>query len=409
MTEGLDRRNIKLGQQILARTNDTLTDVVQGLGNEVAVTGKTLSTAASSFADEVSNDWHSGQFAKTVGLTAAAGVGLEVATARSPLLFGAVALAGAGYLGYQAIKGVCGAGSLLYNGWGASTEQQRTDLSQQYGAPLGKDAAGLFEGGLGFGLGGFSGKLAVDNIPAVERLSFAVTRKVEFPVRALMPESAMFRLPGSMNLGPELVKPNGNINALGLSERLNQPYTGVEVGRSIDLTSGRATPALPGTKTLNFVGFPDRPGRVYFHIQPPLETARPSLYDVLGTADVGIVGTDSQAAFFGGQGTQFRANLARAGGDFQQAIALTEPKLNTLILDHASGQAHILQSTWEYAAPKPYWNDTAVIPVNYQAARNALTDINPRNGMDFLKSLYPSSSGSASGAAEMTVARAGST
>lgn len=384
-----------------------MTDSRQGISNEFAVAGKTFSTATDSFFNEVNKDWHSGRLAATVGLTAVTGAGIEMTLAHSPVLLkSAVGLAGLAYLGYQAYQHTGDVANYFGNAWDATTDQQRNQVATAAGLTIGREGATFAEGTLGFGIGGIAGKIAVNNVPAIEQFAFKVTNRAEFAARTAVPEQVWFKGPGSMRLSEDLVKPNGNINALRLSEVLNQPYRGVEVGRSIDVASGRASVSMPGTPTKNWLGFQDQPGRVYFHTHAPLETARPGLYDVLGTADMGIIRTDTQASVFKGMGVEFRGNLAKTG-DVARAVEMTQPKLNSLILDHGSNQAYILQSTWEQAAAKPYWRDTARIPVDYQAARTALTDINPSAGMDFLKALYPASQRSTGNAVELALARAG--
>jgi hypothetical protein len=372
-----------------------LTELGQGFENEAAVASQAFGQAGGAFVHELSNDLHTGRMAKTVLLSTVVGAVAEAALAKSPVLLGtALTVWGAGGL-------LAGAGEVWGKAWNATSGNERANAAKSIGKDWGRLGATFTESSIGMGIGGFAAAKAVDSSETLQSLSYAVTTRGEYAARSLMPQKVWFSrlMPGSIKLGEDVMLPEGRINAVEAADRLYKPFNGVETARSIDMQTGRASVALPGTPASNFI-MRDQPGRISFHTH--LDAEPPGLNDMLATSELGIIRSPSQTSVYKGMNAQFEQALKAANGDERQALNTLEPRLQAVVLDHEQQTAVLLDRTWKQPinnlfdglvskrAPG-YWLERPPVDLDYQAARKALSSVNPSESLDFLKSLKPPS------------------
>jgi len=353
----------------------------QHLENEASVVGRSLAAAPSALWDEVSNDWNHDRrnLLARSGVSLAIGAGLGVVLSRSPLIGGGVVAAGTLYYGLKMASGIT---SVLGRAWDADTDSARQLLVSEASHKLGREAATVLETAPTVALGGGAGVWASRRVSALDRLAFKVTEAAEFPVRAGVPEKLHWIGPGTENLPKTLLKPDGNLDILQLSEMLakRHPWGRVEVSRSVRLADMKASRPAPGTPFETELGFVDRPGHVVFHSHPPalrrgetvVSGARPSIADLAATMDVGIIQSGDLTTIYQGAAREFSASTD----------AFT-PTLRSVILDRKNQLAVELESRWmpelrdyQPAVARPLsYEDTLKVLSNWDRWWKSIEDI----------------------------------
>lgn len=295
-------------------------DFTRGLKNEAAVIGGTLSNAPSAVWEELKKDFTHSDRRGDLVTREAASFGFAAAATLALQRVPSFAKVGLGALGtLQALRLGSGVFGVMGDAWSADSDEKRNALVRKATGSFSREAASVVETTPAFLLGGGAGVLAGRRVAALDNMAFRVSDKVSWVG------------PGTERLPSSLLTKEGNINILGLSQELaaKHEWAGAEVGRSVrlsDLTAGRTHTG----KALGFeMSFPDKMDRVMFHTHPPvingkLEVgARPSVSDVLATADTGIIQSGKLTTIYEGAARQRLAT----GID-------TKPLLRAVVLDH---------------------------------------------------------------------------
>ncbi len=332
---------------------------LQSIENMASVSARTLAETPSAFADEIAKEFSNPQkLLQDNAMGFGIGFGATAALKKFPK---AGVVVGGALLTYQAFKYGAGVAGFLSEAADADTEAQR-DYLGTYGAhALGKESAVMVSTLPGFALGGGAAIKAFGTPPLYSAIGTAAKDQWQFVA------------PGSFRMQRGLINAE-RANIMTLSERLaaEHPWNGVEMARSIKLSSGRVSKATSGSE--DFVGslpFKDKSDRVLFHTHGPnsVTGVRPGTFDLAGTTDVGIITQGNSTAIYIGQAREFQAAKATS-----QEFA---PKLQALILDHSQKTAHVVDTVWspalgefKYALPKG---------VNYFQARETLATLDMKN------------------------------
>lgn len=326
--------------------------------------------APSALYNQLSEDLRTpGKIAKTTAVSAGVGFGVTALLSKAPKVGGVVV---AGLAGYQALH--YGAETLNFIGEArhANTDLKRNMLVEQYSKGLARETAMMIEGTPGMLLGG-SAAVKLVGMPnsyrtlggIVDRNAIQPMRNASLATKEFAAEQWAFRGPGRIKLSSQMLSSEGKVNALELGEMLSakHPWTGVEMGRSVDLLKMRVSRPIKGDATSVTPAFPDKPGRILFHTHAPDSPigTRPGHFDLLATQDVGIISRGSQTAFYVGQAREYNAAL-RAGID-----KVFAPKMQTLVLDSQKQTAFTLESMW--VPQTQTWQPAVPRFVDYQTAR----------------------------------------
>jgi hypothetical protein len=323
----------------------------KNIENEVNVAGRVAMAAPSAMLDEVQNDWnHNNSKLVTTTLESAAigfATGFAFKSAPAAAILATSVLAGIGFISKTA--------PMFGNAWNANSDAQRDSLVNKYSTDFGQTGATMLEAMPGFMLGGTAASISLARSEALSNFAYKnITKPIEFPIQ----ERLAFRGRGSTLL-PEGTINAGSVDALKLSETL-APRSGVEMARSLDLQTGKASRIFVGDANGVTPKFEDRSGRVLIHTHP-LETGpRPGLYDVKAAQDLGIIRSGDYRSFFIGQ----------------KGLGSGEAQLKALILDDANKQAFIIHNqpgkefAWQYAAPQY---------VEYEGAASSLRSLDVKN------------------------------
>src|SRR4030095_8088123 len=183
--------------------------------------------------DEFSNDGNHDRrnLLARSGVSLGIGAGLGVVLSRSPLIGGAVVAAGSLYYGLKLSSGVT---AVLGRAWDADTDSERQLLVTEASHKMGREAASMLETAPAMAIGGGAGVWASRRVAALDRMAFKVTEAAEFPMRAGLPEKLHWVGPGTERLPKTLLKPDGSLDILQLSEMLakRHPWQRAEVIRS---------------------------------------------------------------------------------------------------------------------------------------------------------------------------------
>jgi hypothetical protein len=246
---------------------------------------------------------------------------------------------------YYGLKMSSGITSVLGRAWDADTDSARQLLVNEASTKMGREAATMLETAPAMAVGGGAGVWASRRVAALDRLAFKVTEKVEFPMRAGVPEKLHWWGPGTERLPKTLLKLDGNLDILQLSEMLakRHPWERVEVIRSVRLSDMKASRPAPGTPLETELGFADQPGHVVFHSHPPalrrggtvVSGARPSIEDLVATMDVGIIQSGDLTTIYEGAAR----HVGGPGKGFN-------PTLRSVILDRQNQLAVELETRW---------------------------------------------------------------
>ncbi len=341
--------------------NSTVSDkgTLQSIENMANVSGRALAETPGAFVDEIANEFSN---PKKLLQDNAMGFGIGFgATAALKKFPKAGMVVGGALLTYQAIKYGAGVVGFLEEASDADTDAQRAYLGTYGANAIGKESATMVASLPGFALGGGAAIKAFGTPPLYSAIGGAAK------------DQWQFMAPGSFRMQQGLIN-SERANILTLSERLagEHPWNGVEMARSIKLTSGRVSKAVGGTE--DFVGslpFKDKPGRVMFHTHGPMsETGvRPGTFDLAMTSDVGVITQGNSTAVYIGQAREFQAAKAST-----QEFA---PKLRALILDHSQKTAHVVDTAWSPALGE--WKYALPKGVNYAEARQTLTALDMKN------------------------------
>jgi hypothetical protein len=335
-------------------------DLSKGVKNEASVIGGTLANAPGAIWDELRKDFtqedrRDGLIKREAGaFTFAAGAALALQRVPS------FAKLGLGALGaYQGLRLVSGFTGIVGDAWNADSEQQRKALVNRATGTFSREAATVLETTPAFLVGGGAGVMAGRRMAALDNMAFRVADRTSWIG------------PRTEKLPTSLLTKDGGVNMIGLSRELaaRHEWAGAEVGRSIRLTDLKAGRPTTG-KALEFeAAFPDRMDRVMFHTHPPVVDkhmnlgARPSVKDVIATADTGIVQS--------GQLTTIYEGIAR------QKLALGKEAPTTLravVLDHNNQVAVHLENVADLATGR--WIGSVPRPIDYQQAVKVLSNWN---------------------------------
>jgi hypothetical protein len=156
---------------------------------------------------------------------------------------------------------------------------------------------------------------------------------------------------------PAAATAGGKIDALKMSETV-QPTTEQEVGRAIDIKSGRVSKVFTGTRDLIEPPFPDKSGRLFIHTHVPDLGPRPGLIDARATTDMGIIRSGNYRSFFIGQAE------TKAGSEQLQALVLDDANKQAFLLNHVRDNSNA--AIWQGSVPSY---------VDYNAARTTLQSL----------------------------------
>lgn len=332
---------------------------LQSIENMASVSARTLAETPSAFIDEISNDFSNpSKLLKENAVGFGIGFGATAALKKFPK---AGMIAGGALLTYQAIKYGAGVVGFLDEAADADTESQRNYLVNHGSYALGRESATIVGTLPGFALGGGAAIKAFGTPPLYSAIGSAAK------------DQWQFMAPGSFRMQQGLIN-SERANILTLSERLGaeHPWNGVEMARSVKLTSGRVSKAAGGTDDfIHALPFKDKPGRIMFHTHGPMsETGvRPGTFDLAMTSDVGVITSGKSTAVYLGQAREFQ--LAKTTS---QEFA---PKLQALILDSADKTAHIVDTAWSPALGG--WKYQLPKGVNYDKAREVLAALDMKN------------------------------
>ncbi len=348
------------------RERETVSDSLwQHLKNETSVVGQTLVDAPGAIWDEVANDWNNDRrnLLTRAGVSVGMGAGFGVLLSRSPLLGGTVVAAGTAYFGLKLASGVT---PVMGRAWDADTDSERQALVAEASSKIGREGATLLETAPGLAVGGGAGIWASRRVAALDRMAFKVTEVAEFPARQMIPEKLHWVGPGTERLPKTLLKPDGRVDMFQLSELLakRHPWQSVEVIRSVRLSDMKASRPAPGTPIETELGFADKPGHILFHSHPPalrnggsiVSGARPSVEDLAGTMDAGIIQSGDLTTIYEG--------AARHVGVSAKGFS---PTLRSVIIDRKNQLAVELETRWSPdlrayhpAVPRPLNYDQTV-------------------------------------------------
>ncbi len=384
-------------------------DISRGLKNEAAVFGQVLSDVPSAVWKEISNDWNnqSGKLLAKEGIALGLGVGTGIALARSPFLAKGVLGALLAYQGYDLGSKLT---SLAGRAWHADSAIDRLMLSSQATTGVSRALADVAETTPAFMFGGGAGMYAGRKFSATNSFALSVRERLNDPAqfgfgkitssigegaRDLIPAATRERFAyfgsGSEKLPTTLMAADGKLNLLELSKlmaerhpwieretlvRLNdgkigRMMLGNEQWRSIRLADMKASKTYTGSDLELKLPLADRPGKVPFHTHPPegmsatypVVGARPSIFDLKNTSEVGIIQSGEMTTIYKGAAQEF-AESRIAGRPF-------EPVLNSVIFDREAQLAFELKTVWsdELQGFQP----TFARPLNYGETRRVLS------------------------------------
>ncbi len=343
---------VRIVQDNGPRPADKMSDFsFKNIENEINVGGRVAMATPGAILDEIQNDWaHNKSKLLTTTLESAAvgfvaGIAFKSAPAAAIMATGLVA--GLGLITKTA--------PMFGNAWNANSEEQRNSLVNKYSTDFGQTGATMVEAMPGLMLGGKAASFSLARSEALQNFAYKnITKPIEQPIQ----ERLAFNGRGATML-PEGTINAGSVDALKLSETL-APQSGVEMARSLDLQTGKASRIFTGEVKGIDPAFEDKTGRVLIHTHPQEMGPRPGLPDLTATADLGIIRSGDYRTFYIGQ----------------KGLGSGEAQLKALILDDANKQAFLLHNqpgkefTWQYAAPQY---------VEYEGATSALRSLNVKN------------------------------
>lgn len=351
----------------------------QRVENAALVTGQTLAATPGKIWDEIRTDLSErpGKVMTVAGISTAAGFGVTSLLTKFPRA-GTAGLALV--LGYQGIQYGKEALGFLSEASNAGDEFSRKQLVDRGSSRLGNEGALFIESTPGLALGGSLASKMVGTPPLYSAIGRSVDNRVIQPVSGKISETWAFHGPGRMKLPTGTLTDEGLVNVWKLEETLvpRHAWNGVETGRSIDLLRGRISRPITGTKSGIEFGFKDKPGRLPFHTHEVADEI-PSLKDVLGTTDLGMIRSGNRTTFYVGQAREY--NAAKLAGKLEEFV----PRLQALTVDHSSQTARKLESIWTVKpAPGAKILPTELKPfggtyVDYNATKSSLSSLDITN------------------------------
>ncbi len=384
-------------------------DISRGLKNEASVFGQVLADVPSAVWKEIGEDWNKncGKLLTKEGLSLGLGAATGIALARSPFLAKGVLGALFAYQGYDVGTKLF---SLAGRAWDTDSPIDRQILSQHATKGISRALADVAETTPAFMLGGGAGMYAGRRFSATNNFALSVRDRLNDPAQysvgklnAAIEEGAAnlipaatrerwaFGGPGSERLPAKLMTENGKLDLLDLSRlmaerhpwieretlvrlddgKIGRMMLGTEQWRSIRLADMKASRTYIGSDLELKVPFADRSGNVTFHTHPPegmsatypVAGARPSIFDLRNTSDVGIIQSGELTTIFKGAAREF-AESRIAGKPF-------EPTLNSIVFDRQAQMAFELKTVWSDQLQG--FQPTFTRPLNYSEAKNVLS------------------------------------
>lgn len=369
------------------------------LANLAKATTDLVAQTPSKIYDEIANDLSTPEGRVRLGLTAgtstAIGFGGTALLAKAPKV-GAVILGGAAL--YQGYRYVSNALDFMSEAGDANDEYSQRLLVERASHGLARESATMIESTPGLIVGGVVASKTVGVPKLYQDIAGVASNKVGTPIKQayrtsrvgeFVNEQWAFRGPGGMRLSSTVIKENGQVNVLEISEMIGRRATslesgaGVETARSIDLIKLKVSRPAVGKEGTVDLGFKDKFGRLTEHTHP-LETpigTRPGRYDVTATRDLGMIRRGDQTAFFVGQAREYQAAAAIGKAD------VFAPKVQSLVLDNQRQSAFLLDAVWQPQSSS--WANTAPKFVDYHQARKTLSSLDISNPWAQFQQLTP--------------------
>src|SRR5262249_24481043 len=155
-------------------------------------------------------------------------------------------------------------------------------------------------------------------------------------------------------LGPDLLKPNGNVNLLGIADRFNQPWQGVENIRAFDFTKGRATTAFPGTEKWSELPFGIKPNQLSMHFHPPGDIT-PSVEDFAHSDGLVMIRSGDEIVILNGWRSQFFDAQSKGG---RYPLTTMGARQEYLYINPANQTAELRSKQWHDFGVKRGWTAT---------------------------------------------------
>jgi hypothetical protein len=273
-------------------------------------------------------------------------------------------------------------------------EQARADARTN----LLKEATTVSELGLGFTLGAVGGTALARTVPKLTELNSRLVPNVEHGARWLYGESHWMNKGGSIALGSDLLKQDGRVNLMGIADRFNQPWQGVEHIRAFDFAKGRATTAFTGmSDKWAELPFQIKPNQLSLHIHPPDKFA-PTVEDFAHTDGLAMFSAGDKIVLFKGWHSDFvgaQQEFLKAGKQGTKPLTAMNATQEYLHIDKANQTAEIRSKAWIDLGSRSGWTEPRVRSLDYQAVTAKLSDFEfkPDAFKDFLASLKPATTG----------------
>lgn len=238
------------------------------------------------------------------------------------------------FIGVELAKTTVATGTYI-NEAGRAKGQDAEDRMAQVGRDaLGRSGANLIESTPGVIAGGVFASRFAGTPQIYTRIGDKISQNVLLPVK----DRAAFIGPGSEKLASSLSVGESrlNVDALGRLLSSKHDYKGLEVGRTLDISSMRLSRTIKGTADdIGYLPASVKPDKIPFHVHGPDAPVgvRPSLSDLSATNNLGIIKQGDKMAFYVGNSNEYAA-MARTGTSQHFS-----PELRSIIIDNKAREA----------------------------------------------------------------------